>query len=1748
MNELISRRGQLKGQLTRLATYLRDNTNYVDQIDVDQIRLRAEKARETWDDFQEVQAQIEAIEITAETESYRVDFEDLFYKNLALCDRLVKEYSSVSSNVSAELHNGEAGGTPVISASQSGSGPQSVHSAIKLAALQIPTFSGIYTEWATFYDIFVALVHNNASLSDVQKFFYLRSALTGDAGHVIQCLQTTSDNYRVAWESLVTRYNNKRVLVQVHVQALFDLESLKKESSLQLRKLVDTLIGNLKALESLGQKPENWGALLLHLITSKLDSSTMREWETIASKTEVPTIDSLIDFLQSRFRILEAVESSKQINISRDNIYKPGSVMKKQYNKSNTFAATGEIKCFVCKKAHTIYHCPSFLGLSITDRIKRVAELKLCKTCLRSHIGEKCRARRCPTCARPHNGLLHIPRPDKQDDTGKTTDTSTDATEQNKSDTEEKPPTSITINAHTYRKNECSQVLLSTATVIAYDCQRKPVLCRVLLDSGSQHNFITESMAQHLKLKRSKTSCSVIGINGASHTSSGKITTTIKSRNSDYSLSLCFYVLPRLTAKLPLMPVDLTSFRIPTEIALADPNFNIPKPIDMLIGAEIFFDLLSGDQIRPVTNGPILNNTLFGWIVSGPVPQPPEANEHSSISLFTCVSNEFENLENQMAAFWRLEEIKQTNVYTLEERICKQYFERSVCRGDDGRFTVLLPFRDASKLGNSYESALRRFLALERRLQLDSNLKKDYTKFMNEYIALGHMELTRRITSENNCYYLPHHAVRKESSSSTKLRVVFDASSKTDSSVSLNDVLLKGPCIQEELVSILSRFRTHKYVITADIKKMYRQIWVNENQRDYQRILWREDPRQPLNVFKLKTVTYGVITASYLATACLKKLSEEEAPNYPEACLALSRDFYVDDFLGGAASKNAALKLRDDLINVLAKAGMELCKWSSNQPDLLSTVNTASKSTSEHSWGSEEKIIKILGLYWNHENDSFQYKVMSFNKQTRVTKRIILSEIASIFDPLGLISPVVINFKIMIQKLWQLKLDWDATLPSSFEAEWQHYRGKLTHLNSLVVERNIIGDGDICDVQLHGFADASLTSYGACLYLRVKNSVGNITTNLICAKSRVAPLKTISLPRLELLAAVLLARLISKYSPSLNLPIKETHCWSDSTVVLSWISSQSSRWKTFVAHRIGEIHELTSISQWRHVGSKDNPADIVSRGCCPTQINNLKLWWRGPSWLSLNYTEWPQKGKLYQDEKEIPEARTISHVSSHSDYDLSILEKYSSLDKLARVLSYCRRFVNNASGKRKILGPISAHEMNETITIIVKLVQKSSFNDEITDLKGARQLQPRSPLLRLRPFLDENGVLRVGGRLANSSVIDICQRHPIIVPSKSTFTYLIFLKEHKALMHAGPQAILSSIRLKYWPLNGRNIARQVVQRCVQCFKYRPVVTQPIMGDLPKSRVEPARAFVRTGVDFAGPFYIKASLRRNAPINKAYACVFVCFTTKAVHMELVSDLTTRAFLNALQRFFDRRGLCTDIYSDNATNFVGARRELQELKNLFMTSEHQEQVQTTLSQSGIQWHFIPPRSPHFGGLWEAAIKSLKSHLYRTLGNASLTFEELNTVLVRIEAILNSRPITPLSTDPSDLSVLTPGHFLIGDSLTALPERDETLTPQNRLTRWRRVVQISQHFWSRWSKDYLNQLQERGKWLNSKGPNLHVGTIVLIRDENLPPLKWSIGRVIEVHSGSDKQVRVATVKTARGEFKRAVRTLCPLPFEGN
>jgi len=442
-------------------------------------------------------------------------------------------------------------------------------------------------------------------------------------------------------------------------------------------------------------------------------------------------------------------------------------------------------------------------------------------------------------------------------------------------------------------------------------------------------------------------------------------------------------------------------------------------------------------------------------------------------------------------------------------------------------------------------------------------------------------------------------------------------------------------------------------------------------------------------------------------------------------------------------------------------------------------------------------------------------------------------------------------------------------------------------------------------------------------------------------------------------------------------------------------------------------------------------------------------------------------------------------------------------------------------------------------------VQRRAFANEYKALSKGDAINSSSSILSLSPFMDEAALIRVGGRLKNSGLqFDTC--HPILLPRNHILTNRVIEYEHIRNLHAGTQATMANVRQRFWPLSLRSTTRKIIQKCVTCFKAKPRLSEALMGALPVSRVTMSKPFSHCGVDYAGPVILREGKRRNARNQKAYIAIFVCFATKGIHIELVSDLTSDAFIGAFKRFISRRGKSSQMYSDNGTTFVGAQKQLKELYNFYNTQHTQSEIKQFLYNQEISWNFIPPNAPHVGGLWEAAVKSAKYHMARIIGKAHLTFEEMQTVLSEIEAILNSRPITALSEDPNDLAYLSPGHFLVGTTLNNFPCNNISDVNENQLTRWQRVEQVRQHFWQRWSNEYLHSLQERSKWKTNKGTQLSPNQLVLIKQQNLVPLQWPIGRVQSIHPGSDNVARTATIKTAQGTFVRPLSRIAILPID--
>ncbi|XP_076287403.1 uncharacterized protein LOC143212445 [Lasioglossum baleicum] len=673
--------------------------------------------------------------------------------------------------------------------------------------------------------------------------------------------------------------------------------------------------------------------------------------------------------------------------------------------------------------------------------------------------------------------------------------------------------------------------------------------------------------------------------------------------------------------------------------------------------------------------------------------------------------------------------------------------------------------------------------------------------------------------------------------------------------------------------------------------------------------------------------------------------------------------------------------------------------------------------------------------------------------------------------------------------------------------------------------------------QLHVFVDASEKAFAAVAYLRISDSTQATYVSLLVAKSRTAPLKVVSLPRLELCAAVLGARLLSHTRRELRISIDEMHLWSDSTVALAWLRGEPSRWTTYVANRVSEFQTTVPDIRLHHVGTKDNPADCASRGVTSAHLLDHPLWWHGPGWLTSPSSTWDDALPALTTTEEEKSSAASFHATTPVTPPL--LLRYSSLSQLLRITAWCLRWRNRMPQNESQGLQLRPEELRQAELRLTRLAQHCDYADVVTALSTRRPIGRSTRLLAMAPFLDDQGILRVGGRIKHS-LLSYDEQHPVILAPESPLTHLIIEHHHRRTLHGGVQLTLASIRQRYWIPQGRQAVKKCISRCVVCLRWRAATRDQRMGDLPPTRVTPARPFLHTGVDYAGPVLIRTTAGRGHKAIKGYVAIFVCFSSRAVHIEAVTDYTAAAFIAAFRRFSSRRGLCSTLTSDCGTNFVGAD---QELRRMFAASSKEvATISHYLSSEGVRWKFNPPAAPHFGGLWEAAVRSVKHHLRRVLGDATLTYEELTTVLCQVEACLNSRPLHALTDDPEDLRPLTPGHFLVGGPLLGIPEPSLHDVPTSRLSRWQQQQQRIEHFWRRWSSEYLHQLQTRKKWTTTQ-PSLAIGELVLIKSELTPPCKWPLARIIEVHPGSDGLNRVVTVKTAASKFKRPITKIVPL-----
>lgn len=1580
-----------------------------------------------------------------------------------------------------------------------------------LPKLELPKFSGDYTQWQTFWEKFVAAV-DSSNIATVNKFSYLQSLLHGEAATSIRGLSLTADNYNTAKEILVRRFGKPERIVFSHIQNLLQINHKTNNGSVTaLWKLYDDIQTNVRSLQNLGVGGDTYGVILTPLILHQLPPNIRLEWARVGEDHE-GDLEFLLKFLYDEIRRRERSQAfgSGTTSSRSDKPLSTSTVYAERKSTNSALLAPGAkpISCAFCRDKHYSDKCPNIKDLDFDNRKNKIKELGLCFRCLNKHLAKDCN-KTCFYCKGNHHAVLcqrHIIRT--------------------------RETTRVMANLAKEKKSH-RQTLLQIAEVRVKG-EKCALKANLLFDSGSDRSYISSSLVGKVKPKRVGQELISVSLFGdpKPHAPKMKKIYEIKLLNEDNveenlivmeSSAICSPIYR------PVLPGEIMNKLIVNGISIPEGSLVSPDAqieIDILIGVDYYWKFVK-PNVQIISEHLSAQETKFGWVLSGSW-EMEEFRPKSRVNhQFLCMGD----VQDKMChKFWDLESVGIQDAECDENKISDENvleeFNDSI-RFMNGRYVVHLPWKKGRRntLIDNKEMALKRAINLSKRLKRDSCLESAYNEVLNDLENRGiiheisHEEKIRVNENQNPIFYLPHRPVIREASATTKIRPVFDASTKGSNGYSLNDCLEPGPNLIPNLVEILLRFRRWKFGLTADISKAFLQIRVVEEDQDVHRFVWHV--QDEIRTMRFDRVVFGNTSSPFLLNATIRfHLKHFENSKVVDE---LNENLYVDDWLTGADSQEEIAHMARDAENVMGKGGFPLAKWGSNS----TIVNQRLIRGFENESSDTLPCLKILGISWSTGEDCFYFETIPLAAGLQFTKRLVLSFLARIFDPIGFLNPYVIGIKIMFQQIWRLGLSWDEPLPSDMQDNMSAWVSGFEEINQWRIPRCLAIDAwnRIDHLSLFGFSDASEKAYGGCVYLRVTEG-DTSKVSLLISRARVAPLKGMTLPRLELMGALIVARLIVFVKRALKLPADISYiCFTDSMIALNWIKADPNRWKQFVANRVREIQTLTSPSNWTHCAGKSNPADLITRGITATELVENDFWIQGSSTTSKIFDlPFDQLNTQVLDSKEEAseacDTDTVLTVIEHVLAPLVAYERFSKFSRLVRTIAWMKRFIFNLRTLNcRSNNDLEQWELQESERFLFMSVQREAFAEEIKALRSNKSIGKRSALYKLRPFLGDDGLLRIQGRLQMTEALSYEEKHPIILP-RCHVSLLLVRFQHTLMKHAGVSTLLSCLRDKYWIIGLRRLAKSVCHECVSCQRHDSRACSQTEAPLPRDRIQRSAPFSVVGVDHAGPVYCS-----DTGDKKYYILLFTCGVVRAIHLELVPSLSLDDFILAFRKFCARRGIPNTIYSDNAKTFKGAEKLL---KRLF-------------GPNTPNWKFSAPLAPWWGGWWERLVRSTKSALRKSLGRESVTKSQFETILTEVEGCINSRPLTYVAEDSAPL---TPSHFLLGRSTPfLLPEacESETYEPQGSQDFYLRNYESNlalERFWNLWNREYIRNLPTLGR--KATNTDLHIGSVVMIREEGKPRMKWPLGKIDSLHYGRDGMVRAVTLQTEKGEIVRAVQKL--------
>ncbi|XP_060757456.1 uncharacterized protein LOC132868527 [Neoarius graeffei] len=1081
---------------------------------------------------------------------------------------------------------------------------------------------------------------------------------------------------------------------------------------------------------------------------------------------------------------------------------------------------------------------------------------------------------------------------------------------------------------------------------------------------------------------------------------------------------------------------------------------------------------------------------------------------------------------------------------SIEDLQFLSIMDQGVYKDKGNSWVAPLPFRvQRPQLPGNRAQAQDRLNSLQRSFQRKPEMKEQFVAFMEKILQNGHAELAPPPKPGEEHWYLPCFGVYHPKKPS-QIRVVFDSSAQ-HKGLSLNQVLLTGPDLNNSLVGVLLRFRKERIAFSVDIQQMFHCFKVKPGHRNFLRFLWfaDNDPDKEITEYHMNVHVFGNSPSPAVAIYCLRRAAQEGQSEYgDDAQQFVSRDFYVDDGLKSLPTADEVISLLKRAQRMLACSNLRLHKLASNSKEVMEAFPCEDRATDLKDLdlaADDLPVQRSLGLHWDLESDCFTYCVEDERKP--FTRRGVLSTVNSLYDPLGFVSPVTIQGKALLRELATDSPDWDAPLPTEKEKLWDDWRDSLQELQRLRIPRayTCVSMSTAERVELCVFSDASEKAVAAVAYLKTVEADGRCHTGLISSKVRLAPRPEHTIPRLELCGAVMAVNLAETIMSEIDISFDAVTFYTDSRIVLGYISNEKRRFYVYISNRIQRIRRSTLPQQWRYVHTEHNPADIATRSIPAGRLKDT-MWFTGPAFLCQpDDTPAEQTFELLDPEHDPeirPQVTTLSttvlpHLGSQR---FSRFSRWSSLTRaigaLIHIIQCFKRDRNEGQCQKWHLcgSPVAVNVLNQSAAVIIRAVQQEAFEKELQCVTSGANIPKSSPLWSLDPFLDQEGLLRVGGRIAAAD-LGSDEKRPLILPGRHHVATLIVRHFHEQAHHQGRHFTEGAIRSAgYWILGGKRCINRVIFECVVCRKLRGKCQVQKMADLPPDRLSAEPPFTNVGMDVFGPWAVAARRTRGGYAeSKRWAVLFTCLSVRAIHIEVIESMDSSSLINALRRFQAIRGPVKHLRSDRGTNFIGASTDLE-----IPSNADEKAVERFLSDQGTTWTFNPPHSSHMGGVWERMIgvtRRILDSMLMQMGSAKLTHEVLTTFLAEVTAIVNNRPLVPVSTDPTDPFILTPASLLTQKVGPCPPPPGNFDQKDLYKQQWRRVQSLSNTFWDRWRKQYLTTLQPRKKW-SSDQPNLTEGSVVLLKDIQCKRNDWPLAIITAVYPSKDGRVRKVQLRVAK------------------